>query len=299
MKTRKKTKKALLKVENEAAELFAKVTSFSLDTKFEKVGWILNHYPAARNSDITCLIKYWETFEPEAIEGEYISLKNLYKYTRLTTVSRARAKIQNDYKLFLASLEVQKQRGVLEEESESWAITEQPDFPIYTVFIDESGKTGKTLLLGSMWIIDHMSSMQIANKIMDLRTTSNFHEEIHFQNINAGKLDIYRKILEILYTHSSTIGFKYIAVQREGIGDVVGTLEKMLVYLLIDGIKHENETGRAPLPRNLQVIKDRENIDRDKITLREAKIKLESVKESIFSNKIHLDEFKAISSKDT
>jgi hypothetical protein len=90
------------RLQEEAEDLVRKVTSSNLSTLLEKVGWILNHYPQTRDSDVRCQHKYWEAFEPEYLEGRLISFENMYKATRLTSITRARAKIQNEYNLFLA-----------------------------------------------------------------------------------------------------------------------------------------------------------------------------------------------------
>ena len=107
--------------------------------------------------------------------SSYVELDDLYRLTRLTSLARARAKIQNDYRLFLADPEVQEHRGKLEESEREKAI-ETPDYPVYKVFLDESGKTSRDLLVGSLWILSagietfhqsaHLSNLRIASKFL-------------------------------------------------------------------------------------------------------------------------------------
>jgi hypothetical protein len=47
---------------------------------------------------------------------------------------------------------VHGQRGTLEESEREKAI-ETPDYPIYKVFLDESGKTSHDLFVGSLWVL--------------------------------------------------------------------------------------------------------------------------------------------------
>ena len=74
--------------ENHADNLIGKITSGDLSGVMEKVGWILNHFSSARNSDITCLIQYWKKFEPDIIKGDVIYVQDLYKHTQLTRYPR-------------------------------------------------------------------------------------------------------------------------------------------------------------------------------------------------------------------
>lgn len=62
-----------------AARLLIHVISEDVNNLTEKVGWILNHYSAARDSDITCQIKYWERYEPKAINDGLVFDSKAYK----------------------------------------------------------------------------------------------------------------------------------------------------------------------------------------------------------------------------
>lgn len=91
------------RLEAEKAAMERAVLSAKFDTIQERVAWILNHFPDTRNSDITLQLKYWDRFEPDLYDGRAIEPDDMYKLTRLTSLQRARAKIQNSYGLFQAS----------------------------------------------------------------------------------------------------------------------------------------------------------------------------------------------------
>src|SRR5262245_47229828 len=114
------------------------ISAGKLDTLQERVAWILNRYPAARDSDIALQIRYWETFEPALGGGDHIHKANLYHLTRLVSLTRARAKIQNTYRLFQASPEVRKHRGTLSAEELAKALEQRPSYPQLDVYADES-----------------------------------------------------------------------------------------------------------------------------------------------------------------
>ena len=62
------------------------------------------------------MLKFWETFEPNLYNAQFIKPHDLYHLTRLTSIARERARIQNTYKLFQASSKVRYHRGTLSEE---------------------------------------------------------------------------------------------------------------------------------------------------------------------------------------
>jgi len=81
------------RLQQERQNLLAAVASSKPDTMVHKVGWILNSYPDTRNSDIRLQLRYWATFCPDQYDGGAITPENLYKLPRLTSLTRARARI--------------------------------------------------------------------------------------------------------------------------------------------------------------------------------------------------------------
>lgn len=88
------------KLEQEKQELIRKVLSGNLETKHDQVGFILNNNSTARNSDIELAWLYWLTFERDLFNGNYVTKNNLKKLTKIGSLTRSRARIQNEYKLF-------------------------------------------------------------------------------------------------------------------------------------------------------------------------------------------------------
>lgn len=72
----------------EREELLAAVGVQDFDTLHKRVAWVLNHYPASRDSDIALQIAYWETFEPD-YDGATIQASDLFNFARLTSLARA------------------------------------------------------------------------------------------------------------------------------------------------------------------------------------------------------------------
>lgn len=125
-----------------------------------KVANILNRYPDTRNSDIELQIRYWQTYE--GVTGDRIGLKRMTKLTKLTSISRARATIQNEYKLFVADEEVRKRRKALGDEEKEIQILNKPVYSKINIFADETGKDENYVIVGGVWLLDE----QLMAKIM-------------------------------------------------------------------------------------------------------------------------------------
>ena len=67
--------------------------------------------------------------------------------------------------------------------------------------------------------------------------------------------------------------------------------------MIIEGIKHENDTGRAPLPRSFQLYKDSEEVGSDKLMLAEIADRLGQSVDTVFNSKLSIDYLRAIDSK--
>jgi hypothetical protein len=90
------------------------------------------------------------------------------------------------------------------------------------------------------------------------------------------------------------VGFKVIVINNKGLANKNSAIVDLTYHLLIKGIHHENETGRAVLPRVLQVWLDEEETGSDQL-------KIENIKERIEGQKVnglYFGDFQAVSSKD-
>jgi hypothetical protein len=252
-------------VEAERGEVLASVAAAKLDTLQEKVAWILNHYPAARGSDITLQIHFWEEFEPELASDCNISKTSLYKLTRLTSLARARATLQNDYRLFQASPAIRMKRGTLAEEEKVKAVEQKIEVPVFDVYADESGKTAKHLIVGSVWCLHPPELLQFRKDILAWRGQRGFKDELHFKTITDSNLIHYRSFEDEMAARNTVFSFKAISVERAGVKNVDEGLRELFFHILVRGIEHEVSTGRGPLPRALQLWKDLEEPGRDKL----------------------------------
>lgn len=285
------------KLAREKEQILLRVADARLDTLTTQVAWLLNHYPETRDSDVTLQIQYWKTFEADQFKAGNISVSDLYKLKRLTSIARSRATIQNTHKLFLASEEVRKHRGTLEEKERDKQIRAAGSRPTYTVYADESGKTSTYLIVGSLWLLNGIESRNIAVDLANWRSESAFKEEIHFSRISNTNIERYYEILDILYTRSAAISFKAIKLLRSGLSNQRSALDDMFYHLVVRGIQHEHSSGRAPLPRNFQLWKDAEGESNDKLFIANLSDKLRKASTTFFLGELFISDIFAIDSK--
>lgn len=282
-------------IEKEKQELLNRILSGNLYTKHDQVGFILNNHTQARNSDVELAWIYWKTFESDKFNGRYVTKENLKNLTKINSLTRSRARIQNEYKLFQADDTVKKYRGVLSEENRNEAIEEKPkDLPMYSVYLDETGKTQDYLSVGSLWVFDGFQSFKSSQAIKKWKEDSNIEFEFHFAEVRGHKLKTFKEFFLMFLKLNPTVSFKTIVVDRKGIKQINQAITDLTFHLINKGINHENITGRAPLPRLLQVWLDKEEKGSDQL-------KIENLKERLNgqNNKdLFLGDFEAVDSKD-
>jgi hypothetical protein len=282
-------------IEDQAERLLAEVFSENLLTIDQRVAWILNFYPEARNSDITLQLRYWEEFE-EDYDPSNLVPEDLYRFARLTSLARARANIQNKLKLFLADEKVRKQRGTLDEE-EREIQSKIAGYPIYSIYADESGKTQTVLIVGSYWILEGRANRQISKRLQEWKDKQDgAPSEFHFQNVSNNNLPLYKSFVDQIIDASGTASFKYVKVPRTGLSNQ-DAIRELFCHLLIHGVTHEHESARAPLPRNLQLFKDADEEGADHLLFGNLRERLENVSASRFDNKLVVDLLRRVESQ--
>jgi len=203
------------KLAREKAKFIESIAAGTHNTVQTRVAWVLNRYPAARNSDVTLQVTYWRTFDRQLLAGpNAVALENLYQLTRLTDIARARAKIQNEYGLFLAADNVKRRRIAKDAQERVRQVEDQPGLKTITVYSDETGKNEDHLIVGTVWFLDGMDVYQFTEALKDLRKERGFKDELHFTRIRDQNLDSYLAVLDLLDKYASTISFRAIMIRR-------------------------------------------------------------------------------------
>lgn len=253
------------KLEKERARLLSNLLSGDRRHLLTRVAYILNEYPETRNSDLTLQIKYWEVFEDYNPANKTLEFKDLYKLERLTSITRARAKIQNEYGLFRADKRTKRYRRSKEEQEKEAQLADKPSVPTLYIYADESGKTQVYSLVGSVWIADtrrnnHLHPYFIEWKKLKSEEGFSIPKEFHFTDMRRQQLEIYKAFMEEFYRLSDVISFIAVAannhkIKDKNVNETVFSLYYQVVHL---GVEHQILTNRISLPRQVVYFKDAE-----------------------------------------
>lgn len=253
-----------------------------------RVANILNRYRESRNSDITLQIKYWQVYN--GLTSNFVDLTRLYTLEKLTSLSRARAKIQNEYKLFVADDEVRRRRKTLEEVEKEAQLLDKPSYGTINVFADETGKTETFVIVAGVWVLSEQVSSRIQRDFIQWSREKeeqgiNLPVEFHFKNLsnrNNQELELYKEFFNLIVRNGEMISFKGVSVNKSKINRIpISDLVTKLFYQFIRlGINHEINSNRIQLPKKINLTKDEET--------GESELVLETIKQNLEDNfKIH------------
>jgi hypothetical protein len=103
--------------------------------------------------------------------------------------------------------------------------------------------------------------------------------EFHFSALSRHKLDQYKEFFSQFLVLNPTAGFKVIILDKKGNKDFNKIFTDLTFHLLWKGIVEEDHSGRASLPRKLDVWIDEDETGSDRI-------KIENIKERLIAQKI-------------
>ena len=151
------------KLEQEREKLEQELAEGEFETLRARVAYILNRYPETRDSDIVLQHRYWATFHPERYKyGQSVTADDMMNLARLTHLTRMRAKIQNQFGLFLASEGVERNESAYFQAVRENIVVDGPiGLDTSAVFCDETGKESKFLGVGGVWFANVYDSWQL------------------------------------------------------------------------------------------------------------------------------------------
>ncbi|MGP1385827.1 MAG: DUF3800 domain-containing protein [Thainema sp.] len=287
------------KIEREREILLNKLAESNLNGLREKVAFILNHYPDARNSDNALAWRFWKVFEPEHAGSGLIDEKRMQKLTKLTSLTRARAKIQNEYKLFLADTEVRKHRRNREEDERNKQVADKPpDIPEISFYIDESSKNGQYVVVGGLCSPGDVQSYKLLVNLTQWKKKKGLSYEFHFSKLSKNRLEEYKEFFTVALSHFDTFSFKAVALEQAGTRKSINEIIRELHYHLVHiGIKHEVQTKRLTLPRHVNIYKDQED-GTDKLEMARLEQDLQLAFNNHFENEATLKQLIAVESEE-
>lgn len=251
----------VVRVRRERSEVISSVLSHDYSTVRNRVAAILNVYPEARDSDVALALHYWQTFQSDWFNQAGIAPRNLFKLERMTTITRVRAKIQNEYGLFQADPSVRNKRKQKEEEVKDDVLEDAEPRRMVNIFSDETGKTGKYVVVASVWALSGRTVFEVTKAVEDWKRETHFaNREMHLTRFGRNDVQLVRSYLDLILAHRGYLSFKAVAVKREEtrrpIEEVICRLHE---YMIVEGAQHEVQNNRFDLPRALQATIDDED----------------------------------------
>lgn len=288
------------KIEKEKNELLASLATGDFSSQRARVAAILNQYPVSRNSDVALALKYWSTFQPDLYNEAGILPRDMFKLERLHYIVRARAKIQNEYGLFLAAPDIKRRRRANEEKMEQAVLADAAPRHVVKIFSDESGKNQRFVSVASVWVLSGRAVFTLDQAIRKWQDSSRFSgREIHFANFGKKDIDALRDYLGVVLANREFLSFKVVAVERSktrrSIEEVV---QKLHEFMLVKGAEHEVASGRMSLPREMEVVLDEEQ-SLDPFVLSELKNSVAGIYEERHAKELRIESIQAVSSRNS
>lgn len=239
-------------------------------------------------------MKYWQIFHRDLLGSNSISFENFYKLPKFTSISRARAKIQNEYRLFQASNEISKYRAKLGSKQRDFQVEDKPEDSLISIYCDESGKTGRYKIVASLWINDGYRFMEVWDELSRWKAGKSIEKELHFTKLGGQDISNVEEFFKKVLCHSDALGFKAVILDSQSVqGIAQEDLNFRLHYqLIINGIEHEVQSGRFSLPRRFSMTKDKDD-GADKLRLVELEQKLRTDCQAYFNQDIIIEKVKA------
>lgn len=292
--------KKLAKVEKEKAALLKSLAAGDFSTTRTRVAFILNLYKDTRNSDVTLAIKYWEQFQPELYSIHGILPQNLFRLERFHLIVRARAKIQNEYGLYLADEAIRRHRRRNEEAMEADVVADAASRGVVQVFADETGKTQRFVTVAAIWVLAGRAVYDVTQAVRAWQQTSVWaNREIHFAKLGARDADTLQELLHVVFNHREFLSFKVISYEREGsrrsVEDIVARLHE---FMLVRGLEHEIGSARVGLPLAVTVTLDEEP-SLDEIARSDLKAAVERRYDEVFEGRASVENVFSVRSHDS
>lgn len=259
----------------------------------------MNHYPSSRNSDNALAWRFWKVFEPEYAGAGVINEELMQKLTKFTSITRARAKIQNEYKLFLGDDEVRQHRRSREEDEKNKQLADKPpNISEISFYVDESSKNARYVIVGGLCSPGDVQSYRLITNLIRWKADKGLSYEFHFAKLSRHRLEEYKEFFTQAISHFDTFSFKAVALEQAGTRKTLNEIIRELHYQFVHtGIKHEVETKRLTLPRHVNIYKDKED-GTDKLEMARLEQDLKVSFSQHFNDRLTFNRLVAVESKD-
>lgn len=163
------------------------------------------------------------------------------------------------------------------------------------MYIDESGNNDTHLVLGAVWFPGG-EAFQLTRTIDTMADAAGFEDELRFKEIDERRLPFYLDVVDVVMKEAPTLTFTALSVERRGLKSVDRAIEE-LFHPIIRSVEHSDTSGRAPLPRVLNVYEDAENPGPDGILLEDVGGRLKDAAAAQLGGQLHVGRLPPAGSK--
>src|SRR6267378_3844761 len=137
-------------------------------------------------------------------------------------------------------------------------VADEPGPPVINVHADESGKSQRFLVVGSVWVVDIGREWRVTFALRDWKKQAGVEGEFKFNELNKTKKEHAIAFVKKAMEYSDILGLKACVLDKEGLKrkSTEEVVYRLYYELAMTGMEHEISAGRVVLPRSLAILKD-------------------------------------------
>lgn len=234
------------------------VANSGIATVEQRVAFILQRYPDTRDDDISLVIEYWRRFNASVLaERVPLELDVLYELELYGNITRMRAYIQNQLKMFGASPHIRRNRNERQMEFYDLLAAARSTTAEIRIYLDDTGNEGRGFtgfagLCAINWkqYAVHHAALEEFRRTLPLAT-------IRYADLDATSRPHAEKLLEKVRERCSGLLFLSHAVHSRS--DTHRTRMSLLVQLLTATLEKLDQLGCLSHPIGVLVVKEAED----------------------------------------
>lgn len=250
-----------------------------LTTRKAQVAYILNRFPSTRNSDKELWLKHIEIFHDVNPDEALLAVAGREDLTSQNTVSRARAELQNRYRLYLPTrpeVIFHRQRKRKAYEASFLHLDEMDDesFTETYLYCDESGVTDRYLIFGFFLFLSGREHFEFIQKLLasPTRDGSNKRPYYHFKELRPRLLEQYLAFVETAIERPSARAHLHIFDLHDVSGPQTQVLARTLDVATVTTVRSLLNKGVIDEKHRIKLIPDN---SQDQLFYREVENRLE------------------------
>ena len=151
--------------------------------------------------------------------------------------------------------------------------------------------------MGSVWFLGGgYPILALHRSLLKFKENSGLDKEFHFSAISRHDLPVYIGMIKLFLKDAPAVSFKITSVLAKGISNKQDALHQMFYHLLVRGVTDEHETGRAVLPRLLQIWKDSDDQGSDRLLVADLNDRLKQASTSQLNGQLYIDDIRCVDS---